>query len=130
MLLHMDSTIHDIMVDLKIIVMLEPKGKLCLINGVLAVEQKNVLVPLKRYVNNTNRLQISHRIQQRIFDLETLFANGHIPSGWIKTEILSMIEPLTTGLRHLKGTYEHDSQLCANLDLYISRLNNLHDTYK
>ena len=125
----MDSTIQNIIIDLKIISMLEPKGKLCMINGVLAVEAQSIWVPVKRYIYNNNRQSIFQRIKQRILELENLFSHKHICDGWIKNEFASLMEPVKLGLHHLKETYIEDSQLCANLDLIISRLNNIQNQY-
>ena len=125
----MDTAIQNILVDLKIISMVEPKGRLYLYNGVLAVESTSFWVPIKRYVYNSNRHAVCQRIKQRILELETLFHQKHIADSWIRDEISKLIEPVKYGISNLKETYSKDSQLCANLDLINSRLNNVSQTF-
>lgn len=125
----MDTTIQNVLVDLKIVSMVEPKGKLYLFNGVLAVETNSVWVPIKRYMYNSNRYAVCQRIKQRIMELETLFVNNHIADGWIREEVSKVVEPVKNGIANLKETYANDSQICANLDLMISRLNNVSNMY-
>jgi hypothetical protein len=125
----MDTTIQNVLVDLKIISMVEPKGKLYLFNGVLAVESNSFWVPLKRYLYNSNRHAVCQRIKQRIIELETLFNQKHISEGWIRDEISKIIEPVKYGLSNLKETYSSDSQLCANFDLMMSRLDNISQSH-
>lgn len=121
----MDSTIQNVLIDLKIVTLVEPKGKLYLLNGTLAVESKSFWMPLKRFINSSNRYTICQRIKQRILELETLFMQNHINDGWIRDEISKLIEPVKNGLSNLKETYASDSQMCVNLDLMTSRLNNI-----
>ena len=121
----MDSTIQNVLIDLKIVTLVEPKGKLYLLNGTLAVETNSFWMPLKRFINSSNRYTICQRIKQRIIELETLFIQNHINDGWIRDEISKLIEPVKHGLNNLKETYASDSQMCVNLDLMTSRLNNI-----
>lgn len=121
----MDSTIQNVLIDLKIVTLVEPKGKLYLLNGTLAVETNSFWMPLKRFINSSNRYTICQRIKQRILELETLFMQNHINDGWIRDEISKLIEPVKHGLNNLKETYASDSQMCVNLDLMTSRLNNI-----
>ena len=125
----MDSTIHNVLLDLKILSMVEPKGRLCLINGVLAVEPQTFWLPVKRYIWNIDRNILYQRIKQRALELETLFIQQMINEDWIKEEITKLIEPVRNGIRNLKETYATDSQMCAYLDLIVSRFNNISKTY-
>lgn len=125
----MDSTIHNIILDLKIVSMVEPKGRLCLINGVLAVESQTIWLPIKRYIWNSDRNLVYQRIKQRVLELETLFQQKIIQEDWIKEELTKLIEPVRNGIRNLKETYANDSQMCAYLDLIISRFNHISKTY-
>lgn len=125
----MDTTIQNVIVDLKIVSMVEPNGKLYLYNGVLALEPLSFWVSFKRYMLNSNRHTISQRIKQRLLELETLFAQNHIKDGWIREEIIKIVEPVKNGLSNLKETYANDSQMCVNFDLMIARLNNIASTY-
>ena len=88
----MDSTIHNVLLDLKILSMVEPKGRLCLINGVLAVEPQTFWLPVKRYIWNIDRNILYQRIKQRVLELETLFIQQMINEDWIKEEITKLLE--------------------------------------
>ena len=125
----MDTTIQNIILDLKIVSMVEPKGRLCLINGVLAVEPQTFWLPLKRYLCNSDRHLVYQRIKQRVMELETLFVQNIIQENWIKDELTTLIEPVRNGIRNLKETYSNDSQMCAYLDLITSRFNHISKTY-
>ena len=125
----METTIQNILIDLKIVSMVGPNDKLQLMNGVLALDSASLFSALRRYFSNTNRYSINQRIQQRLFDLETLFEEKHVKDGWILSEIMKLIEPLKTGLSNLKETYAGDSQMSANFDLMIARVNNLSNTH-
>jgi hypothetical protein len=125
----MDNTIQSVLVDLKIISMVEPNGKMCLYNGILYVEPTSLWLPFKRYLMSNNRYTMSQRKKQRIQELETLFLQNHIKDDWIKEEIMKLIEPLKNGIINLKDTYSNDSQMCANFDLMVSRINNINVIY-
>jgi len=125
----METTIQNVLIDLKIVSMVGPNGKLKLINGVLALDTNSYFSSIRRFLSNTNRHSISYRIQQRILDLERLFEEEHVKDDWIKSEILKMIEPLKTGLMNLKETYTTDSQMSANFDIMVARVNNLSNLY-
>jgi len=125
----METTIQNVLIDLKIVSMVGPNGKLKLINGVLALDTNSYFSSIRRFLSNTNRYSISYRIQQRILDLERLFEEEHVKDDWIKSEILKMIEPLKTGLMNLKETYTTDSQMSANFDIMVARVNNLSNLY-
>ena len=116
------NTIQNILVDLKVVSMVEPTGKLCVHNGVLLVESFSILTPIKRYLSNNNRYTICRKIKYRIIELETLFLHNHIKEQWIKDEITRLIEPLKNGIMNLRENYSSDSQMCANFDLMISRI--------
>ena len=125
----MDTTIQNVIVDLKIVSMVEPNGKLYLYNGVLALEPLTFWVSFKRYLLNSNRYTISQRIKQRLLELETLFAQKHIKDDWIRDEIIKIVEPVKNGLSNLKETYASDSQMCVNFDLMIARMNHIASTH-
>lgn len=125
----MDNTIQSVLVDLKVVSMVEPNGKMCLYNGILYVEPTSLWLPFKRYLMSNNRYTMSQRIKQRIQELETLFSQNHIKDDWIKEEIMKLIEPLKNGIINLKDTYSNDSQMCANFDLMVSRINNINVIY-
>lgn len=118
----MDSTVQDILVDLKIISMLEPNRKLYLHDDNLALEAVSLFLPIKRYLSNSNRRNVTQRIKQRIIELENLFTQNVLKEEWIKNEISKIIEPVKIGLKNLQDTYSEDSQIRAHLDLFIARL--------
>jgi hypothetical protein len=102
--------------------MLEPNRKLYLHDNNLALEAVSVFLPIKRYLSNSNRRNVTQRIKQRILELENLFTQNIIKEEWIKNEISKIIDPVKIGLSNLQDTYLDDSQIRAHLDLFIARL--------
>ena len=125
----MEESINDLLVDLKIISMVPPGGKLYLINGVLALEPVSIFQPIRRYWSNNNKQTVSHRLKQRIMELETLLLEKQIKHEWVLTEIENLIDTVKTGIENLQDTYSTDSQIKATFALFISRLNNIQLTY-
>jgi len=116
-------TLQDIWIDLKIISMLEPARKLYIYEDSLALEPISYLSPIKRWLNNSNRRNVVQRIRQRVEELEAHFVkNDFNDLFWIKDEILKIIDDVKQGLINLQDTYNGDSQVKANLDLLIARL--------
>lgn len=62
----MDESIQELLIDLKIISMVEPSGKLYMHDGNLALEPVSIWQPLRRYLSNSNRSVVSQKIKQRI----------------------------------------------------------------
>jgi hypothetical protein len=89
----------------------------------LALEPISYLSPIKRWLNNSNRRNVVQRIRQRVEELEAHFVkNDFNDLFWIKDEILKIIDDVKQGLINLQDTYNGDSQVKANLDLLIARL--------
>jgi hypothetical protein len=119
----MDSNLQDVIVDLKIISMLEPSRKLYLYEDSLALEPISIFSPIKRFLNNSGRKVVIRRIKQRVMEMENIFSSDFpIYKEWIKNEIYKLIDPVKIGLSTLKDTYPDDYQLHANLDLLIARI--------
>jgi hypothetical protein len=125
----MDSTIQNILLDLKILSMVDPNGRLHLQHGVLAVEPHAFWLPIKRYFASANRHSVYQRIKQRITELETLFQQNMIQEEWVKDEFKKLVEPVRSGIQNLKETYAVDSQMCAHLDLILSRFIHVSKTF-
>jgi hypothetical protein len=121
----MEESINDLLIDLKILSMVQPSGKLYLINGVLALEPVSIFQPIRRYWSNNNRQTVSLRLKQRITELEIILLEKQIKHEWIVTEIENLIEPVKTGIENLQETYLTDSQIHATFALFIARLNNI-----
>nr|QOI90643.1 hypothetical protein HWQ62_00512 [Pyramimonas orientalis virus] len=121
----MDESINDMLLDLKILSMVQPDGKLYLINGVLALEPVSIFQPIRRYWSNNNRQTVSLRLKQRIMELEMLLLDKQIKHDWILREIENLIEPVKTGIGNLQETYSTDSQIKATFALFVSRLSNI-----
>jgi hypothetical protein len=121
----MEESINDLLLDLKILSMVQPNGKLYLINGVLALEPVSIFQPIRRYWSNNNRQTVSLRLKQRIMELEMLLLEKQIKQEWIISEIENLIEPVKTGIMNLQETYASDSQIHATFALFVSRLNNV-----
>jgi hypothetical protein len=115
-------TLQDIWVDLKVISMLESSRKLFICDDNLALEPISYFQPIKRWLNNSNRRNVINRIKQRVDELEKHFQNDDFDILWIKDEILKMLDQVKNGLVNLQETYAGDSQMKANIDLLIARL--------
>lgn len=116
-------TLQDIWVDLKVISMLESSRKLYICDDSLALEPISYFSPIKRWLNNSNRRSVINRIKQRVEELEKHFQNDDFDEVlWIKDEILKILDQVKQGLVNLQETYTGDSQVKANIDLLIARL--------
>ena len=125
----MDTSTQEIIVDLKVISLIEPNGKLYLHHGAFALESNSFLLPIKRYLYDINRYTICQRIHNRICELESLFKHKQITEDWIKVEIARMITPMRKGLYNLQQTYVSDSQIRAFLDLILALVEHIGNTY-
>lgn len=125
----MDATVQKVLVDLKIVSLVQPKGRLQLVDEALAVENASMMTPIKRFLFRQNRILICQRIRQRVVELETLLQQKQIDDSWILDEVVKLIEPLKQGVNNLKETYSTDSQVCVNLELITARINHLATTY-
>lgn len=116
-------TLQDIWIDFKIISMLEPARKLYINDDALALEPISLFSPLKRWLTNSNRRCVIIRIKQRVEELETYFKKkDYEDKDWVRVEIIKLIDPVKEGLRNLRETYADDSQIAANIELIIARL--------
>lgn len=116
-------TLQDIWIDLKIISMLEPTRKLYIVDDVLALEPISILAPLKRWLSNSNRRSVIQRIRQRVEDLETLLKKQDFDDKyWMVSEILRVLPSVKQGLANLQDTYVDDSQVRANIELIVARV--------
>lgn len=117
-------TLQDIWIDFKIISMLEPARKLYINDDALALEPISLFSPIKRWLTNSNRRCVITRIKQRVEELESYFKQKDYtdPNDWVRVEIVKLIEPVKDGLSNLRETYADDSQMAANIELIIARL--------
>jgi len=125
----MEESINELLVDLKIMSMIQPNSKLYLHNGFLALEPASILQPIRRFMSNSNRYVISVKIKQRLLELEKLLEEKQIKHEWIMYVIENLIEPVKIGISHLQKTYGEDSQINATFDLFIARLVNIHNMH-
>jgi len=125
----MEESIQELLIDLKIMSMVEPNGKLYMQGGNLALEPVSIWQPVRRYLSNSNRTIVSHKIKQRIVELENLLKDNQIKQDWILQELFVMIEPLKNGLANLQNTYSSDSQIQAMFSLFLARLDNIEKVY-
>jgi hypothetical protein len=125
----MEESIQELLIDLKIMSMVEPNGKLYMQGGNLALEPVSIWQPVRRYLSNSNRTIVSHKIKQRIVELENLLKDNQIKQDWILQELFVMIEPLKSGLANLQNTYSSDSQIQAMFSLFLARLDNIEKVY-
>lgn len=117
-------TLQDIWIDFKIISMLEPARKLYINDDALALEPISLFSPIKRWLTNSNRRCVIARIKQRVEELESYFKQKDYtdPNDWVRVEIVKLIDPVKDGLTNLRETYADDSQMAANIELIIARL--------
>jgi hypothetical protein len=116
-------TLQDIWIDFKIISMLGPTRKLYINDDALALEPISLFSPIKRWLNNSNRRCVITRIKQRVEELETYFKKkDYEDKEWVRVEIIKLIDPVKEGLSNLRETYAEDSQMAANIELIIARL--------
>ena len=116
-------TLQDIWIDFKIISMLEPARKLYINDDALALEPISLFSPIKRWLTNSNRRCVITRIKQRVEELETYFKKrDYEDKDWVRVEIVKLIDPVKDGLSNLRETYSDDSQMAANIELIIARL--------
>lgn len=125
----MEESIQELLIDLKIISMVEPNGKLYMHGGNLALEPVSLWQPVRRYLSNSNRGIVSQKIKQRIIELETLLKDQQIKQKWIMNELFVLLEPVKNGLGNLQQTYYNDSQIQAMFSLFIARLENIERLY-
>lgn len=125
----MEESIQELLIDLKIISMVEPNGKLYMHGGNLALEPVSIWQPLRRYLSNSNRTVVSQKIKQRILELENLLRDNQISHPWVLREIFVVIESVKTGLGNLQQTYCNDSQIQAMFSLFVARLENIERLY-
>lgn len=125
----MEESIQELLIDLKIISMVEPQGKLYMHGGNLALEPVSLWQPVRRYLSNSNRGIVSQKIKQRIIELETLLKDQQIKQKWIMRELFVLLEPVKNGLSNLQQTYCNDSQINALFSLFLARLENIEKLY-
>lgn len=125
----MEESIQELLIDLKIISMVEPQGKLYMHGGNLALEPVSLWQPVRRYLSNSNRGIVSQKIKQRIIELETLLKDQQIKQKWIMHELFVLLEPVKNGLSNLQQTYIQDSQINALFSLFLARLENIEKLY-
>ena len=125
----MEESIQELMVDLKIISMVQPDGKLYLHSGMLALEPISMWQPIRRFLSNSNRVILSQKIKQRISELEVLLREKQIKQQWMLDEIHRLIEPVKQGICNLQQTYANDSQIQATFSLFLARLENIEQIY-
>ena len=125
----MDESIQELLIDLKIISMVEPNGKLYMHDGNLALEPVSIWQPIRRYLSNSNRSVVSQKIKQRIQELEALLKDNQIKHPWVLREIFVVLDPVKNGLCNLQQTYSNDSQIQAIFSLFLARLDNIERLY-
>lgn len=125
----MDESIQELLVDLKIISMVQPEGKMYLHGGMLALEPISMWQPIRRFLCNSNRTILSQKIKQRISELEVLLRDKHIKHQWMMDELHKLIEPVKNGICSLQQTYASDSQIQATFSLFLARIENIEQIY-
>ena len=123
----MDSQpIEEILADVKIIALLQPKQKLYIADNRLALEKEAGYLPaLWRYLGNQTRRTVLSKIRQRVCELENYINNDLIKEPWIQSEFKSIKDSVIQGLSNLQETYQEDSQTYVSIDIIIKRIVNL-----
>ena len=125
----MEDAIQDLLVDLKIVGMVEPNEELYMNDGMLALKSISEWQPLWLHITNSNIGDIIKRIKQRIVLLEHLLREGKIKERWIKNEITALIKPVVQGITNLQKRYERDCKIQATFGLIIERVENISTSY-
>lgn len=125
----MDVAIRTILLDLKIVALIEPHGRLAIRQNQLTIDNTTFLQSLKRFVLGDSRVHVIQRIKQRVSELEYLLDNQLIKEKWLITELSNIIEHVQSGLANLRMTYISDSQTCVVIDLVSSQLTNINDRF-
>lgn len=124
----MEHTLEEILMDFKIVSMLQPSQKLYVNDNRLALDTSKAshMIPkIWRYLGNHTRRNVLHKIRQRVTELENYMKNDLIPEPWISEEFKQIKEKLIQGLKHMQTTYETDSQTVVYIDVIIKRVENL-----
>lgn len=123
----MTGSLEEILMDLKIVSMVQPHQKLTVENNRLALDghANTYWRALWRYLGHQTRHNVVHKIRQRVGELESYVVHDLVREAWMMREIRALRGGVIRGLRQLQETYEDDSQLFVHLDLIAKRLEHL-----
>ena len=127
------SMIERILTELQVVTKVNPKGRLKICNGLLAVDRRNLWMPIRRFVRMDTRHAVMSRLQMIMSELESFFehhnpgvlANPEDIDDWVFVQVRTLAPGFAIGIRHLQGTYGDDAQVCSQLDMIITRLTNI-----
>ena len=123
-----NQPLEEILMDLKIVSMLQPNQKLYINNNRLALDTSPMsswTTKIWRYFGNQTRRNVLHKIRQRIGELENYINNKLIQENWIEDEFKSLKPNILQGLQNMQSTYESDSQTVVCIDILSKRIENL-----
>ena len=145
---------EDVLMDLKIIAMVQPYQKISVVDNRFALESfygnstnENVndanndfcVVSVEhssstwykftngvfRMFSGQKRKHVLHKLRQRVTELENYLRNDLVKENWIKQELKDLHLPVIRGLKNLQTTYKSDSQTYVHLDVIATRMESI-----
>lgn len=120
--------IDNILINLKIISMLQKGEKLCVRKGILAKDSDDHFQSIRRWVHKDSRDSIMLHIRNTILNAIKLskdILKGNIQldmKDWTLYKLNEEMKASERGLENLKTTYMNDSVVYASIDTLIARL--------
>jgi len=123
-----DDQVDNIIMNLKIIGMVQKNGRLCIRKGSLTIEHDDNLQKFRRWFNKDTREVTMLHIRSTIINA-TKLTKGIISKQldielkeWAILRIFTEMTNCQSGLANLKTTYNDDSIMIANIDVLLERL--------
>lgn len=135
-----EDQIDNIIMNLKIIGMVQKNGRLCVRKGSLTLEHDDHLQTIRRWFNKDTRdltmmhirstimnaIKLTKEIMMKKSEFDIEFKKNIQESesikDWRLIRILTEFNNCQTGLKNLKTTYNSDSIMIANIDVLLERL--------
>jgi len=123
-----DDHVDNIIMNLKIIGMVQKNGRLCIKKGSLTLEHDDQLQKIRRWFNKDSRESTMLHIRNTIMNA-TKLTKGVVSKqidielkDWVLSRIFTEMTNCQSGLTNLKTTYNDDSIMIANIDVLLERL--------
>lgn len=123
-----DDHVDNIIMNLKIIGMVQKNGRLCIKKGSLTLEDDDQLQKIRRWFNKDSRESTMLHIRNTIMNA-TKLTKGIVSKqidielkDWVLLRIFTEMTNCQSGLTNLKTTYNNDSIMIANIDVLLERL--------
>lgn len=123
-----DDHVDNIIMNLKIIGMVQKNGRLCIKKGSLTIEHDDQLQRIRRWFNKDSRESTMLHIRNTIINATKLTKAVMTKQmeiehkEWVLSRIFTEMTNCQSGLTNLKTTYNDDSIMIANIDVLLERL--------